>query len=287
MSKTLTNVVMAIGAMSLLSGCQTFNQLLFAKNGKSDAKAQQQNNALYTQRGTEFLRGGNNGLAIEAFNLAIATGEEPAPAYNGLGVAYARLDRPDLAYRFFKKAVMGAPGNSVFARNYALLLESPEFAAVLEKQRRARAAQAEAAPQPPLQSALAASRVQSAGKLQRDSNGQFTLVTVPGPAGRTDLASDGQSRPCRTKAQAATDDSCRKARLPQTGSRTKQPVEMAASQQALPANAGSAASADPAAASLVEARGKPKTVILPVAANQIPARPKAQESKEAQEKGKL
>lgn len=287
MSKTLTKMVVALGAMSLLAGCQTFSQFSFTKKSQFDAKAQQQNNTLFTKRGTEHLRAGSNGLAIEAFNLAIATGEEPAPAYNGLGVAYARLDRPDLAYRFFKKATMGAPDNPIFARNLALLLESPTFAAVLEKQRRVRAAQAEEALQVPLQPALAAKTERNAGKLYRDSNGQFSLVTMPAPTSRADMASNGQSRSCQTNKQSAKDESCGKSRLPQTGSRTKRPVDMAASQLALPSTTGSIASADPAAASSVEAKGKPKTVILPVAANRTPAAPKVQGSKEAQEKGKL
>jgi tetratricopeptide (TPR) repeat protein len=287
MSKTLTKMIAVLGATSLLAGCQTFSQFAFGKNDQFDAKAQQQNSTLFTKRGTEHLRAGSNGLAIEAFNLAIATGEEPAPAYNGLGVAYARLDRPDLAYRFFKKATMGAPDNPVFARNLALLLESPTFAAVLEKQRRVRAAQAEAATQVPLQSALAAKTERSAGKLYRDSNGQFSLVTIPAPTSRADLVSNGQTSSCPAKKQSAKDDSCGKSRLPQTGSRTKRPGDLAASQLALPSNADSTASADPAAASSVEAKGKPKTVVLPVAANRPPAKPKAQASKEAQEKGKL
>lgn len=276
MSKTLTKMVVAMGAMSLLAGCQTFNQLLFAKNGQLDAKAQQQNNTLYTQRGTGFLRAGNNGLAIEAFNLAIATGEEPAPAYNGLGVAYARLDRPDLAYRFFKKATMGAPGNAVFARNFALLIDSPGYAVAAAKQRQALAFK------PPInqpasdQAGLTTNSVRETGKLYRDENRQFSLVTAATQPATFTQAGSSQRKLCQSKQQSAHAGTCDRQQLAQTGSRTKQPGDLAVKQVAQEfdqaASGRAAPNSDDAAAP--KSKSKSKTVEMPMAGREPLAKAK-------------
>ena len=70
----------------LLSGCQFLGKLNLGHRGDQARTTQAMAN-FYTDKGRDLLRSGRPGEAIEAFNLALATGEAPAAAYNGLGVA--------------------------------------------------------------------------------------------------------------------------------------------------------------------------------------------------------
>lgn len=68
-------------------------------------------------RGRAALKAGYPAEAIKQFRLA-ALNEDAAPdAYNGLGIAYARLGRADLAERYFKLAVTLDSSNPRFAAN--------------------------------------------------------------------------------------------------------------------------------------------------------------------------
>jgi tetratricopeptide (TPR) repeat protein len=82
-----------------------------------------------TEAGRAQLADGQPGLAIASFQRALTTGEPVAPALNGLGVAYARLDRDDLAERFFREAMALDPANARYSENLALLMRSPSFVA--------------------------------------------------------------------------------------------------------------------------------------------------------------
>jgi tetratricopeptide (TPR) repeat protein len=81
-----------------------------------------------TAIGRQQLADGQTGLAIESFRRALASGEEVAPALNGMGVAYARLERFDLAQRYFQQAMASDPANPKYGDNLARLMRSPVFA---------------------------------------------------------------------------------------------------------------------------------------------------------------
>ena len=71
------------------------------------------------QDGRRHLAAFRLAAAIEAFRQASYHPDFAGEAYNGLGVAYDRLGRYDLAERFFRQAVTAAPEDPRFARNAA------------------------------------------------------------------------------------------------------------------------------------------------------------------------
>lgn len=220
MAKAKSRVILMFGGIVALTGCQSFGDFHFSHRSREEVQTAQKNQVLFTQRGIEELKLGNNGRAIEAFNMAIATGEEPAPALNGLGVAYARLGRPDLAYRFFRKATVAMPGNEVFARNLVRLMDSPEFAEEMarrQKQRSVLAASEESRIKRVDQS-TADARV--AVGLHRDGNRQFTLITSPAPAASLAQGSIRSADSCHSKLDGRRSVGCDRVQLPRTGSRS-------------------------------------------------------------------
>jgi len=80
-----------------------------------------------TEEGRLNLAQGQTGLAIEAFQRALSLGPPSATALNGMGVAYARLGRPDVAERFFREAIVIDPQDQRYAKNLARLMDSPAF----------------------------------------------------------------------------------------------------------------------------------------------------------------
>ena len=125
-----------------------------------------------TMEGRALLADGQPGAAIGAFSQALSSGEAPAPALNGLGVAYARIGRLDLARRFFEEANAIDPGDARFRANLALLVQT-------EDGQRSRALASRA------QNILAVSQPVLPGRLQRISRGAVTIATLaprPGPA---------------------------------------------------------------------------------------------------------
>lgn len=183
MPKTLILRASAIAMLVSLGGCQFFGKLNLARSGSQEqqkaSKAQRAPPMLLAE-GREHLRANRTGRAIEAFNLALAMGEDPAAAYNGLGVAYARVGRNDLAYRFFKKANTSDPDNPVYAANLIRLVDSPAFALNQIDRTPAAAPPARLAERPVAASAAAAApRVP--GKLYREGRGQISLTTRPDP----------------------------------------------------------------------------------------------------------
>lgn len=131
--------------------------------------------AALTDAGRRALDQGNTGLAIEAFTRAVRTGEAPAPAMNGLGVAYARIGRFDLAQRYFQRAAEIDPADSRYQTNLARLMRSPLFARRHEgDQARALLAQANQQEQAEARTRQAA----APGQLQRTGANQFFIQTV-------------------------------------------------------------------------------------------------------------
>lgn len=199
-----------------LGGCQIFKPS-GVHSGASANAIRAGELASSTDQGRDHLRAGRYGLAIEAFERALAFGERPAPAYNGLGVAYAKLGRPELAYRFFRKAAMSDPDNPVYSRNLASLMDSPEFnLAVLQRSEPKGAKTGNKAEQK-----AAGPVARTPGKLYREKSGQFSLVTKVPDDEQSSLAAKPEPSPCLEKRN------CDRVQLPRVASRKQSVISSA------------------------------------------------------------
>lgn len=165
MPSTILGKALLAGCALILGGCQVAGTPGLSRTGTA---AEQRQARTETEQGREHLSAQRNGLAIEAFNRALVFGEEPAPALNGLGVAYARLGRADLAYRFFSQAAAADPASAVYSRNLAMLTSSPAFTLAAIRTPRPIRVAADAQRTTPRQS----------GKLYRQDGRQVSLVTA-------------------------------------------------------------------------------------------------------------
>lgn len=254
MKRTIAKLALLTGATVALGGCQIFapNQLASTKAERGKAvRTADARGVSGLDQGRAHLRGQRWGQAIEAFNVALMTGEDPAAAYNGLGVAYARLGREDLAYRFFKKASMSDPENPVYSRNLALLMDSPGFdLAAMNRGERQLAPKAAPVPAPV---ARQAATLPTPGKLHREAKGQFSLVTV---GGDDRALASGCAKTGKTGKAA-----CAPAAMPKVAVRAAP-----ARPKAEPADtAKPVAEAAPAPAAAQPAKPQRKTIDLPVA----------------------
>lgn len=177
MRNTLILRASAIALLVSLGGCQFLGKLNLARSGSKEEQQAKAQRAMPSSlaEGREHLRANRNGRAIDAFNLALVRGEDPAAAFNGLGVAYARVGRNDLAYRFFKKANVSDPNNPVYASNLIRLVDSPAFA--LNQIDRAPAAPPARVAERPVAASAAAAAPRVPGKLYREGRGQISLTT--------------------------------------------------------------------------------------------------------------
>lgn len=167
-----------LGTMALaLAGCSSSaNHARFTPRVTG---VEHQESALsQTDQGRVHLYANRTGLALEAFRNALANGEAPAPAYNGLGVAYARLGRPDLAETYFSRAMASDPANPHFAENFARLMRSPAYLAMVS----ARTAPPPSALASPVRSAEAAATAKPA-PMERVSRGEVRIVTNAASSG--------------------------------------------------------------------------------------------------------
>ena len=263
MPKQMFRKLLVCTCFAALGGCQFLGSLHLTHRSQAAAAGDPQLAGVassYNQAGRDHLRAGRPGLAIDAFNLALAGGEDPAAAYNGLGVAYARIGRSDLAYRFFRKAVNSDPQNPVYARNLATLVDSPSF--TLDQMKRAEPTPQVAAASQPQPVAAATPPPRVAGRLYRDSNRQFNLTTQA-PAGG--LAVNGTRTAaqddCSTQRSVRLNAACRAAALPTMHSRTAPAAQVAVSGPP-PANLTPAASnaPTPPESAVPSPKGKRKTV---------------------------
>lgn len=199
MPGTFRGKALLLGCCAALAGCQVAGAPGLSRTGGAVTQRLAQSE---TEQGRAHLRAQRNGLAIEAFNRALVFGEAPAPALNGLGVAYARLGRADLAYRFFSLAASADPASAVYAGNLARLTSSPGFTlAALRTVSPSKPAYAVQAPDPG-----------QPGKLFRDGERQFSLITAPRkPAAIA----------CAVSFKGARPEACNPAAVPVVGARNK------------------------------------------------------------------
>lgn len=117
-------VVLSLVCAPVLSGCQWFG------NGKTNLASSGLTREIAETFGEDQLAAGKAALAegrtseaIDFFMVAKLYPEHAAEAFNGLGVAYSRLGRPDLTEKFFQTAIALAPSDERFQSNLALLYE--------------------------------------------------------------------------------------------------------------------------------------------------------------------
>ena len=175
-----------------LSGCQSFVDSLGFGPRKA-AEAEQLADvfgATELERGRAALKAGHVMQAIEQFRMA-ALNEKHAPdAFNGLGVAYARLGRADLAERYFRTAVELDSANPKFAANLARFYETPlgasalamrerEATAMLAKAEQAAQAEQLAALEAPVAPPSAVTVERPAVQVARGSNREVRVAAAP------------------------------------------------------------------------------------------------------------
>lgn len=130
MRKTPAAVLLLTLTVPLLSGCH----FLFGKSRSFRAELPPQQDphafaAAQMAAGREALSNEQYGAAVIAFRNAWLAPEYSAAASNGLAIAYSEIGRPDLAERYFKRAIAEAPGDVRYRSNLALFYErTPLFA---------------------------------------------------------------------------------------------------------------------------------------------------------------
>lgn len=196
MQKKHVRAIALIACSLPLGACSSLFGIHFARSApKAEAVASRGGD---TDAGRRQLAEGQIGLAIESFQKALAAGEPTAPAANGLGVAFARLGRFELALGYFQRAMAADPTDARYAANIGRLTRSAamqmrhdqDLAAAAQKASEAQAGRL-AAVQP------ATARVDR-GKLERVSRGEVRIATVApqtAPARSAGLPVDRRFRP--------------------------------------------------------------------------------------------
>jgi tetratricopeptide (TPR) repeat protein len=178
MMKATVRLTCLVTAAVSLGGCQSFP--LTSWMFKKDRPASEAgpvlagNSAGALEEGAAFLRAGELSAAVASFRIAQLDRATRADASNGLGVAYAKLGRPDLAERYFQAAILSDPDNTRYAANLLRLQQQVMLA------RRASAGENLAAigavPEP---QARPASQALLAGTVDRVSRGEVHVSTRP------------------------------------------------------------------------------------------------------------
>jgi tetratricopeptide (TPR) repeat protein len=158
----------------MLGGCQSFPLTSWMFKGKRPAAEQRielaGNTAGALEEGRAQLREGNISAAVASFRIALLDASSRAEASNGLGVAYARLGRHDLADRYFQGAISAEPENSKYVANLLRLQQQVMLA------RRATAAHAVALAQPgPRADRRQGGEPLVAGRVDRVSRGEVLV----------------------------------------------------------------------------------------------------------------
>ena len=210
-----------IGASMALSGCATiFGADFAARWSKPRATAAPQPVlAKYTDEGRRQLADGQTGAAIESFRMALLSGEPSAPAYNAMGVAYARLGMFENSQKLFSMAIEAAPDEAKYRDNLARLMVSPALAMRKDGDQAAAITtgpSAKPASQPP---GAAATALATPGRLTRVSRNEFRIVTAPQLSPKAGRAATAMARLPRivSRKPAPTGDTAAKPESTATG----------------------------------------------------------------------
>lgn len=123
--------IVAVTAVSL-GGCQSFplTSWMF-RDSQPDRPADEQlasNPTGALEEGRASLRDGNLAAAVASFRIAQLDRSTRADASNGLGIAYAKLGRDDLAERYFQAAILADPENTKYVANLLRLQQQTMLA---------------------------------------------------------------------------------------------------------------------------------------------------------------
>lgn len=169
-------MTLAIGVS--LSGCQAlFGPRAAHLNAAENRQMADAPEAVHPalDQGRQLLKAGRTAQAIELLRVAQRDPSSMADASNGLGVAYARLGRHDLADRYFRMALALEPGDARFAANMLRLQRDHKLAVRRNEEAALLAQRAEEQRQ-----AALARRVEP-GQIERLSRGQVHVQTKTAP----------------------------------------------------------------------------------------------------------
>lgn len=113
----LATALLVLVAM-FLSACQATGE----KKETPKSEEREKVAALNTQLGIEYMRDGENELALKKLQKAVEVDPNFTGAHNALGVLRARLQQFDLAEASFKAALRSAPSDSPTLNNYGQFL---------------------------------------------------------------------------------------------------------------------------------------------------------------------
>lgn len=178
MTKAPVRLTLLVVAAVSLGGCQSFplTSWMFKKDRPGrEADAQLAGNTTGAlEEGRAFLRSGELSAAVASFRIAQLDRATRADASNGLGVAYAKLGRLDLAEQYFQAAILSDPENTRFAANLLRLQQEVMLARRTSAGEALAAVAAAAEPQPvPVSQALLS------GSVERVSRGEVRVSTRP------------------------------------------------------------------------------------------------------------
>lgn len=170
--KTTSTIAMTIAVGVSLSGCQALfgPRTAHVDSASQSAMAQAQLNPALDQ-GRQLLKAGRIAQAIELLRVAQRDPSSMAEASNGLGVAYAKLGRHDLADRYFKMALALEPADTRFAANMIRLQRDYDLATKRQEAAVRLAKKAED------ERVARQARVLRQGRIERVSRGQVAIRT--------------------------------------------------------------------------------------------------------------
>lgn len=180
MKKAPVRLTILVAAAVSLGGCQSFplTSWMFKKDRPaSEADPQLAGNtAGALEEGRAFLQAGQLSAAVASFRIAQLDRATRADASNGLGVAYAKLGRLDLAERYFQAAILSDPQNTRFAANLLRLQQE----VMLARRGNTAGTVAVAAVEPvPAPQPVPVSQALLAGSVERVSRGEVFVSTRP------------------------------------------------------------------------------------------------------------
>ena len=129
--KTTSTIAITLAIGVSLSGCQAlFGPRTAHVDSVRDAHLASEDQAVHPalDQGRQLLKAGRIAQAIEVLRIAQRDPASMADASNGLGVAYAKLGRHDLADRYFRMAVALRPDETRFTANMLRLQRDHDLA---------------------------------------------------------------------------------------------------------------------------------------------------------------
>ena len=109
-SKELTKILLAALLIGLITSCAS----------TPDKKAEQDEG--YVIQAVQYMQAGRLDAALVSVKKAIELNEKSADAYTVAGLIYRQNNQPDLAERYFKRALSYEPDHSAAQTNYASFL---------------------------------------------------------------------------------------------------------------------------------------------------------------------